>query len=216
MKWTSKLLFINLLTGLTVILLLGCQQSKKESAEDKEMNGMDMSPIVRGDTASLNLSSLLRPTNEFVISSIPAITTKSYEVSPVVTAIGSIAYDTRQTGVISSWATGRIEKLYLTYRYQKISIGQKVMDVYSPELLTNEENLLFLLKNDPANVSLINAAKERLRLLGMNTGQIQTVVRSGKPINAITTYSRASKGISEVSTPFIPVNRIRVLSGGKI
>src|SRR5256885_10072389 len=43
----------------------------------------------------------------------------------------------------------------------------------SPELVTAQQELLFLLKNDPDNSSLINAAKQKLLLLGISEGQLQ-------------------------------------------
>ena len=52
------------------------------------------------------------------------------------------------------------------------------MDIYSPELATAQQELLFLIKNDPGNESLINAAKQKLLLLGMNEEQLNQVIRS--------------------------------------
>jgi Cu(I)/Ag(I) efflux system membrane fusion protein len=160
------------------------------------MNGMDMSQT-KGNTQNINLSSLLKPTNGFVISSIPTTTISTIEIRPTINALGRIAYDTRQIGVISSRVEGRIDKLYISYRYQKIRKGQKIMDIYSPEILTNEENLLFLLKNDPSNTSLIKASKERLQLSGMSNSQLQQIISSHKPINAITIFSNYDGHIHE-------------------
>ncbi|HSF46365.1 MAG TPA: efflux RND transporter periplasmic adaptor subunit, partial [Chitinophagaceae bacterium] len=111
--------------------------------------------------------------------------------------LGSIKYDTRQAGSIASRVSGRLEKLYVRYRYQKISKGQRIMDIYSPELLTAQQNLLFLLKNDPSNTSFIEASKEKLLLLGMSKDQLQEVIKSGKPSNSISIYSNYSGHIHE-------------------
>ena len=131
--------------------------------------GMD---LVKKETdakriAEVELESLLKPTNEFVVSSIPVTTIQKREEQIEIEALGNIAYDTRQVGSISARVSGRIEKLYVKYRYQKISKGQHILDIYSPELLTAQQNLLFLLKNDAGNTTLIEAAKEKLLLLGM-------------------------------------------------
>jgi Cu(I)/Ag(I) efflux system membrane fusion protein len=80
--------------------------------------------------------------------------------------LGNIGYDTREVGSISARVSGRIEKLYVKYRYQRISKGQHILDIYSPELLTAQQNLLFLLKNDAGNTTMIQASKEKLLLLG--------------------------------------------------
>jgi len=163
--------------------------------------GMD---LVKKETDSkkvgdVELESLLKPTNEFVVSSIPVTTIEQRGEQIEIEALGNIAYDTRQVGSISARVSGRIEKLYVRYRYQKISKGQKILDIYSPELLTAQQNFLFLLKNDTANTTFIGAAKEKLLLLGMSNEQLKQVVQSGKPSLTIAVYSNYSGHIHEAS-----------------
>ncbi|MBK8522223.1 MAG: hypothetical protein IPL54_15610 [Chitinophagaceae bacterium] len=59
----------------------------------------------------------------------------------------------------------------MKYRYQKISKGQRIMDIYSPELLTAQENSPVSFENDPDNTMLINASKQKQYLLGMGNQQ---------------------------------------------
>ncbi len=150
-------------------------------------------------SADIELESLLKPTNEFVISSISVITIQKKEEQLEIEALGNIAYDTRQVGSISSRVAGRIEKLYVRHRFQKISKGQRILDMYSPELMTAQQNVLFLLKNDPANTTFIQAAKERLLLLGISTQQVQQIIQSGKPSLTIAVYSNYSGHIHEAT-----------------
>jgi len=149
------------------------------------------------EIVEVELESLLKPTNEFVVSSIPVTTIQKREEQIEIEALGNIAYDTRQVGSISARVSGRIEKLYVKYRYQKINKGQHILDIYSPELLTAQQNLLFLLKDDAGNTSMIGAAKERLLLLGMDHQQLQKVIRSGQPSLTIAVYSNYSGHIHE-------------------
>jgi Cu(I)/Ag(I) efflux system membrane fusion protein len=163
--------------------------------------GMD---LVKKETENkqvgdVELESLLKPTNEFVISSIPVTTMEKRGEQIEIEALGNIVYDTRQVGSISARISGRIEKLYVRYRYQKIKKGQKILEIYSPELLTAQQNLLFLLKNDAENTTFIQAAKEKLLLLGMSNKQLQQVIQSGKPALAITVYSNYSGHIHEAA-----------------
>jgi len=145
----------------------------------------------------VELESLLRPTNEFVISSIPVTTIQKREEQIEIEALGNIVYDTRQVGSISARVSGRIEKLYVKYRYQKISKGQHILDIYSPELVTAQQNLLFLLKNDAGNTPLIEAAKEKLLLLGLDNQQLQRIIQSGQPSLTMAVYSSYSGHIHE-------------------
>ncbi len=161
-------------------------QLVKKSSANKKIDG-------------LNLNALLKPTNGFVISSIPVTTLESSDPKIEIDALGVIAYDTRYVGNISAKVAGRIEKLYVRFRYQKISAGQKIMDVYSPELLTAQQNLLFLLKNDAGNTSFINSAKEKLLLLGMSNDQLQQVIKTKKPSFTIAVYSNFNGHIHEAS-----------------
>lgn len=149
--------------------------------------------------SNIGLETLIRPTNEFVISTIPVTAIKKREEQIEIQALGNITYDTREAGSISSRVSGRIEKLYVRFRYQKVSKGQHILDIYSPELLTAQQNLLFLLKNDPENTTFIQSAKERLLLLGMSSPQVQAVIKSGKPALSIAVYSNYNGHIHEAS-----------------
>lgn len=141
---------------------------------------------------NVELETLLKPTNEFVVASLPVTTPEQSNINIPVKVYGTIEADTRATGTVSANVSGRIEKLYLRYRFQKIEAGQKVAEIYSPELLTAQENLLFLLKNDAQNTSFISAAKQRLLLLGMSSTELNKVVRTGKPIYSVSVYSKYS------------------------
>ena len=143
-------------------------------------------------TSNIQLESLLKPTNQFVVASVPITTAQMKNINTSVKAYGTIEYDTRYAATISARVSGRIEKMYIRYRFQPVEIGQKIMDIYSPEILTAEQNLLFLLQNDANNISFIQAAKEKLLLLGMSEGQLQQVIQNGKPIYSISIYSNYS------------------------
>lgn len=163
--------------------------------------GMDLVKKETGGAAlqDIALESLIKPTNEFVVSSIPVTTIEKKEEQIEVEALGTIAYDTKEVGTISARVSGRIEKLHVRHRYQKISKGQRIMDIYSPEILTAQQNLLFLLKNDPENKPFIESAKQKLLLLGMSSEQLQQVLQSKKPSFTIAVYSNYSGHIHESS-----------------
>jgi Cu(I)/Ag(I) efflux system membrane fusion protein len=161
--------------------------------------GMDLIRKVYTAVAinNIQLDDLLQPTDRFVVSSVPVTTIKRKQEMIAVNALGTVAYDTRLINTISAKVSGRIEKLYVKYRYQHIMMGERIMDIYSPELLTAEQELLFLFKNDPANTSLINAAKQKLLLQGMSEGQLQQIIRSGKPSLTVAVYSNHTGHIHE-------------------
>lgn len=163
--------------------------------------GMDLVKKETGSEAirDIQLEALLKPVNSFVISTVELTSIEQREEDIELDVVGTIAYDTRQAGAISSRVNGRIEKLYIRYKYQPVQKGQRVMDIYSPELMTAQQNLLFLLRNDPTNGSLINAAKDRLRLMGMTTGQIATIIRTGTAIYSVPVFSNYSGFATDIN-----------------
>ena len=149
------------------------------------------------ETVQVDLSTLLQPTNTYVISQIPVTTIERISKPVTIDALGRVDYDTRYANTISAKVSGRIEKLYVKYRYEHIHQGHPVMDIYSPELVTAQQELLFLLKSDPDNTTLINAAKQKLLLLGLSNDQLQHVIHSGKVTQTVTVYSNYTGHIHE-------------------
>ena len=219
-RYNTVLLFCMLLVGST-LNFTSCKNNKTTSVqtiEKKQLWTCSMHPeIIRDHPGNcpicgmelvkkvdnavaindIRLDDLLQPTDRFVVFSIPVTTLKTSNETIQVDALGTIAYDTRLINTISARVSGRIEKLYVKYRYQHIMKGQKIMDIYSPELLTTEQELIFLLKNDASNTSLINAAKQKLLLLGVSEGQLQQIIQTRKPSLTISVYSNFTGHIHE-------------------
>lgn len=199
-KYNLGLLVLLLATIIATGSLVSCKEKKTTDHSQHQVTEPDTATHSQHQSKAstdLDLTTLLKPTDGFVISSLPVTTLQSSAENIQIDALGSIAYDTRQVGTISARVSGRIEKLYVHLRYQKINEGQKVMDIYSPELLTAQQNLLFLIKNDAENTSFINAAKQRLLLLGMSNAQLQQVINTQKPAFTVSVYSKYSGHIHE-------------------
>ncbi|WP_431217134.1 efflux RND transporter periplasmic adaptor subunit [Puia sp. P3] len=100
--------------------------------------------------STIDLHTLLQPTNNTVVSAVAVITLQQASQSLSMEVLGRVDYDTRRIQTISARVSGRIEKLYVKYRYQHVHAGEKIMDIYSPELVTAQQDLLFVLHSDPA------------------------------------------------------------------
>ena len=149
----------------------------------KEMTGTS------GDTFSSDLDMLLKPTYEYVLSSIKTVHPVRKTLTASMEAPGYLAYDARKVQAISARFGGRIERLYVKYPYQPVKKGQRILDMYSPEIATAQQDLIFLLENDAANTTLIENARRRLSLLGLTSQQIQGVEKSRKPNLSLPVFS---------------------------
>jgi Cu(I)/Ag(I) efflux system membrane fusion protein len=145
-----------------------------------------------------SLQFLLKTTNKYVVSQIKTVTLEQKELSVEFSATGRITYDTRQVSTVSARVEGRIEKLYIKFRFQPIRKGEKLMDIYSKELVTEQENYIFLLNNDAENKAIISAAESKLSLLGLTKGQIQSLKQFKKVFTTISVYSPANGHLHDI------------------
>lgn len=150
------------------------------------------------------LDILLKPTNQYVISGVKTISVKQQTMPVTIAVTGKINYDTRETSTISSKVAGRIEKLYVKYLYQPVNKGQKLMDIYSKELVTEQENYIYLLKNDPENTSLIKAAEDRLILQGLTSDQINKIKTNKQSIEYVSVFSSVAGHLHDLSGEKLP------------
>jgi membrane fusion protein, copper/silver efflux system len=91
---------------------------------------------------------------------------------------GYISTDPNRNKSVAARFSGRIEKLYVKFSNQYVKKGDKIMDIYSPELRTFQEEHLFILKSNNEN-SLIEKSREKLRLLGIIDNQITQLEKNG-------------------------------------
>lgn len=163
------------------ILFYGC---KKESHDGHNKHGTHP-----GDEASQKaLSISAEPTNRKVISSQALVKPiKQLQSSPV-NAYGFIALDERRSNQVAARVGGRIEKLYVKYENQFVRKGDKILELYSPDLNTNQEELLYAHRVDPEG-EITKHAAHKLKLLGITDAQIKQIIESGKTLFTLSIYS---------------------------
>ena len=150
---------------------------------------MDLVPVSGHGQVSANdsLKYLVKPTDELVQASVSTVKPQAGKRFGSDTIRGVINYNTNNWKSISSRVSGRIERLYVKYNYQAVNKGQKIMDIYSPDLANAQQELLFL--KDNGEPALLESAKRKLRLLGMSEAQIGVTLRTGKVDYTVSIYS---------------------------
>ncbi len=96
---------------------------------------------------------------------------------------GKIQPDERQEQVQSAYVAGRIERLMINAVGDRVSRGQTLAVIYSPELYSTEQELVAALTYpvSPQRKTLIEAAAEKLSLLNVTSAQIRQIIRTRKP-----------------------------------
>jgi Cu(I)/Ag(I) efflux system membrane fusion protein len=134
----------------------------------------------------------LKPTDNFIVGNFETTVPKDTVLSTEIKLPGIVAYDPNSSVSIAARISGRIERLYVNYKYQKVNKGQKLFDLYSPELLTEQQNFVYLISNDAENIAIIKASKQKLLLYGMTESQINSLVSTKRVNPILSIYSTAS------------------------
>lgn len=217
-KSLRKITFLILAYCFTLsTLLLGCQSNTDKKTEKTEQKGIvqytcsmhpqiikdapGTCPICGMNLVKLNhqdvhlavdadLKDLIKPTNESIVSNIKTIHPQELSLSDTILLNGKVSYDTRQIKTITARFGGRIERMFVKYNFQKVAKGQKIMELYSPDLAAAQQELLYLKAQD--DPSLLTRAKEKLRLLGIDNQQINQIIKSEKVNYHLPIYSNYS------------------------
>ncbi|MHC4985783.1 MAG: efflux RND transporter periplasmic adaptor subunit, partial [Planctomycetota bacterium] len=138
-----------------------------------------------------------------------AIALMDIEVAPVerrfveadVRMVGKIDYDETKLAYITSWVPGRLDRLFVDYTGVPVQVGDHMVYIYSPELLSAQAELIQALQAvqslSDSDVGIVRdlteataaAAREKLRLLGLTAEQIDQIAQSGRTEDHLTIYS---------------------------
>ncbi|NQU12417.1 efflux RND transporter periplasmic adaptor subunit [bacterium] len=145
----------------------------------------------------------LSPTAQKLAAVVTAPVQRRFVTMPV-RLVGKIDYDETKLAYITAWVPGRLDRLYVDYTGVPVNKGDHLVDLYSPDLLAAQEELVqsliaaakiqdngVAMIRDRA-VATIDASREKLRLWGLQPEQIKEIERSGQPQDHLTIYAPVS------------------------
>lgn len=122
-------------------------------------------------------------------------------VDAEVMLIGKVEYDETKIAYISAWVPGRLDRLFVNYTGIPVKKGDHMVEMYSPDLLTAQEELIQAmdavenLRGSDSDIvrrtasSTVEAAAEKLRLLGLRAEQIDKVKNDRAGSDHVTIYA---------------------------
>jgi len=123
--------------------------------------------------------------------------------------VGKVDYDETRVKNITAWVPGRIDRLYVDFTGITVSKGDHMVYLYSPELISAQAELLGAI-NASKNLSpqtselikrstfaTVEAAREKLRLLGLTKEQIQQIAQTEQPTDHVTIYAPIGGVVTE-------------------
>ncbi len=115
--------------------------------------------------------------------------------------VGSITYDETRIYTMNTKFSGWIEKLYVNFVGEDVKKGQPLFDIYSPELVSAQEEYLLALQHHESlkdspypNIRegaerLLKASRTRLRYWDLSEAQIRKIENTKTVNKTITVYS---------------------------
>lgn len=127
--------------------------------------------------------------------SLPLLYPRQQSRIVVMEAPGTVRYDSRNRAILPARVAGRIEKLYVRYNYQPVRKGQLILEIYSPELVAAQREMLSV--GSDRNMEAL--AVRKLELMGMPGPLVREVLRTRQVSVTIPVYSNADGYILEES-----------------
>ncbi|MEP6790545.1 MAG: efflux RND transporter periplasmic adaptor subunit, partial [Ramlibacter sp.] len=108
-------------------------------------------------------------------------------LSPQVAAVGNIAFNERDQVIVQARATGYVERLQVRATLDRVAKGQALAELYVPDWVAVQEEFLSVRRMQGNDLdSLVDGARQRMRLAGMSDAQVRQVETSGKPQARVT------------------------------
>ncbi len=175
----------------------------------KDDMGMDYVPVY-ADEAEAAASQGAVVTIDSAVQQNMNVTTEKVvrrDITRQIRTVGSLAYDESRLVTVTTKYPGFVERTYVDRIGQPIRKGQPVFEIYAPELVQTEQELLAAARYagalTPASAEvgqrarkLLEAARERLRYWDITEAQIERLETTGEVFRTLTVVAPASGVLS--------------------
>jgi len=165
----------------------------------KSKMGMDLVPVYDDEAGGSGIVHIDPAVQQNMNVKIEEVVSK--KLSPTVTTNGVLSLNETKEFIVTTKVNGWVEKLFVNYTGQKVNKGQKLMEIYSPELVSAQQEYLTALSyNNSVQSSsnkdisgsgsmLIQNAKRKLQLLDMSESDIKNLEEKKDVKTYITLYA---------------------------
>lgn len=178
-------------------------QIRSTTPGDCPICGMDLIPVA--NTAGGMRTLTVSPETEALMSIDSTPVVRRY-VSHEIPMVGKVDYDETKFGYITAWVPGRLDRLYVDFTGVNVNRGDHMVYIYSPELYSAQEELIQARKYQSEqgrsnrftpSLDLVDSAREKLRLLGLQEEQIREIEQQDRPSDHLTIYAPVSGVVIE-------------------
>lgn len=199
--------------GVVVLALVAAYIATRRSNETGDAGGHSQGTAPVGDSAA----PVMLPAAEAQRIGVTYATATMGPVGQEVRTVGQVTYDETRVSTIAPKVDGFVEELHVNFTGQSVRRGDPILSIYSPMLVTAQEELLLArrLVSDVAGGTpeavrgaegLLASARRRLLYWDVPESEVERMERTGEVRRTLTLVSPASGFVIEKS----------VLSGQRI
>jgi multidrug efflux pump subunit AcrA (membrane-fusion protein) len=167
----------------------------------KSPMGMDLVPVYEDEPGATQEGVIAVDPRMVQSMGVRTATAEVKEISRTIRAVGQVTYDERRLTVVTTKLPGWVERLYVKATGDPIRRGQNLLSLYSPELVTTQEEYLLARKNlqameksgipefQESSRRLLAAARQRLKYWDIPDSQIVSLERLGEVKKTLTLAS---------------------------
>lgn len=159
--------------------------------------GMDLIPLGQPVSSTVDLDVIMLSEEASQLANVQTSVVSKQTPVKEVRLYGKVQFDERLIQSQVSHVSGRIERLSVNFTGETVTKGQVLARVYSPELITAQQELLEAAKTKQTQKSVYEAARERLRQWKLSDKQILEIEESGATESLVDVLSNTSGIVTE-------------------
>ena len=140
---------------------------------------MDLIPLTQSGTAEMDPAAVHLTKEAAQLANVLTSVVSRQNTEKEVRLYGKVQADERLLQNQVAHISGRVEKLLVNFTGEPVRKGQKLALIYSPELVTAQQELLESVKTKKAQPEIYEASKEKLRQWKLTDSQISAIESSG-------------------------------------
>ena len=163
-------------------------QIMQPGSGDCPICGMDLIPAAKGE-GGLSADQFKMTENAMALANIATTVVGAGAESRILKLSGKIKENEKANAVQVAYFAGRIEKLFVNSTGERIHKGQRLAIVYSPELVSAQQELLTAASLKSSKPHLYMAVRNKLKLWKLSDDQIDAIEIAGKVQENVPIYA---------------------------
>ncbi|HET6361390.1 MAG TPA: efflux RND transporter periplasmic adaptor subunit [Gemmatimonadota bacterium] len=200
-KWTVTAIAA---AGLAALILLVARPDRDENPPETDAVTRESMPEMAGMEMDAEQGTIRLTADQIRTFGVTYDTVERRPIERTIRAVGLVDFDETRMAIVAPKIGGFVERLYVDFTGKALSRGQPLLEIYSPELVSAQEELLLARRLaetvGPSGVEgvaagstdLVESAKRRLRYWDISEAQIERVLATGEVQKTLTLHAPVS------------------------